>query len=294
MTQRLTDLLPRTHVVVPLHGPSFRDALLQMVRQLEGSGAIRDGAAVEHALAAPRSRNIVAIADAVVLPHFRTDAVDELVLAIGISPVPLDTADAELSARPRIVALVLAPPEAATRYLQAVAALARVLKADGVIERLSAATSVDDVLAIAELDDERIQPDLRVRDVMAHRTEGVSLATPVREAVNIMVRRGWRALPVVDAGGQVLGIISESDVMRALLPYIPKAGEPVMQRPESLPTLVRDVMTRSVLCVSEDMALEEAAYTMINKDVEQLPVVTEGILTGFLSRSDIIRKLFGR
>jgi hypothetical protein len=33
---------------------------------------------------------------------------------------------------------------------------------------------------------------------------------------------------------------------------------------------------------------------MINKDVEQLPVVSEGRLSGFLTRSEMIRKLFGR
>jgi CBS domain-containing protein len=42
------------------------------------------------------------------------------------------------------------------------------------------------------------------------------------------------------------------------------------------------------------MGLDEVANLMINKDVEQFPVVSEGKLTGFLSRADIIRKLFGR
>jgi CBS domain-containing protein len=53
-------------------------------------------------------------------------------------------------------------------------------------------------------------------------------------------------------------------------------------------------MTRSVLCISEELGLEEAANMMINKDVEQFPVTSEGKLTGFLTRGDIIRKLFGR
>ena len=57
---------------------------------------------------------------------------------------------------------------------------------------------------------------------------------------------------------------------------------------------VRDIMTRSVLCIAEDKGLDEAVSLMINKDVEQFPVVGEGKLVGFLSRGDIIRKLFGR
>ena len=56
---------------------------------------------------------------------------------------------------------------------------------------------------------------------------------------------------------------------------------------------VRDIMSRSVMCISEDQGLAEVASVMVNKDVERLPVVHEGKLTGFLTRGDILRKLFG-
>jgi CBS domain-containing protein len=87
--------------------------------------------------------------------------------------------------------------------------------------------------------------------------------------------------------------VSEWDLMRGLLPQIPRAGQDngVTAIPEAL--RVRDIMSRSVLCVSEELGLEEAANMMINKDVEQFPVTREGRLTGFLTRGDIIRKLFG-
>ncbi len=52
-------------------------------------------------------------------------------------------------------------------------------------------------------------------------------------------------------------------------------------------------MTRSVLCVSEDQALTEAANMMVNRDVEQLPVVREGELVGFVTRDSILRALHG-
>ena len=52
-------------------------------------------------------------------------------------------------------------------------------------------------------------------------------------------------------------------------------------------------MTRSVLCVSEDQALTEAANMMVNRDVEQLPVVREGELVGFVTRDSILRALYG-
>ncbi|MGH7461715.1 MAG: CBS domain-containing protein, partial [Longimicrobiales bacterium] len=199
-----------------------------------------------------------------------------------------------LTRAPGIIALVLAPPEAATRYLQAVAALARLFRTPDVVARVAAARSPEEVLALPALAESRVQPDLRVRDIMAHRTEGISPTATVHEAVGIMLRNGWRALPVVGAKREVLGIITEWDVMRELLPEIPTAGAPATPAASARPVLVRDAMTRSVLCVSEEMGIEEAAHMMINKNVEQFPVVNEAVLSGMLSRSDIIRKLFGR
>ena len=48
------------------------------------------------------------------------------------------------------------------------------------------------------------------------------------------------------------------------------------------------------MCISEDQGLAEVVSIMINKDVERIPVVSEGKLTGFLTRGDILRKLFGQ
>ena len=290
----LTELLPVQHVVVPLEETRFRDAVRQLVQQLASAGAIRDVPAVERALASARGRDVVAIGDHVALPHFRTDAVDRLVLGLGVSPTPLDTSETTLATPPRIVALVLAPPEAATRYLQTVAALARLFRDEAVVAKLASARSPAEVLQLAELGQTRVQPDLRVRDVMAHRTDGIAALATVREAVDLMLRHGWRALPVLGERGQVIGIVTEWDVMRALLPEIPSAESSAGQPESTRPVLVKDAMTRSVLCVSEEMPLEEAALMMMKKNVEQFPVVAEGAITGMLSRGDIIRKLFGR
>jgi CBS domain-containing protein len=116
-----------------------------------------------------------------------------------------------------------------------------------------------------------------------------------------MVRRGLRAVPVVGESYEVLGIITVGDALRHLLPR-PRAGEESPRAgaaaasaagapPEALKA--RDVMTRTVMCVSEDQNLLEAANLMVNRDVEELPVVREGELIGFLTRDAILRVLFG-
>ncbi|MEX0891465.1 MAG: CBS domain-containing protein [Gemmatimonadota bacterium] len=291
----LLDVLPREHVVVPLDGATLREAVADLARHLAAVGAVSDAGVVEQGLSGARARDIVVIADQVALPHYRTDAVDRLVVGLGVAPEPLVVEGAEEEGpRPRIVALILAPPDTATLYLQTISALARLFRRDPVVEQLSRARSIDDVLSLPEFAGLRIQPRLTVRDIMVHRGQSVAPDTPLREAIDLMVTRRLRALPVVGEKREVLGIISEWDLMKALRPRIPRAdaeGEEAASAPE---LKVRDIMSRTVLCLSEDMGLEEVASMMINKDVEQFPVTSEGKLTGFLTRGDIIRKLFGR
>ena len=290
----LSEVLPAAHIVVPLEAETLRSALDQLAARLEEQGVVQDTAALHRALEAHRARDIVQVGPRVLLPHYRTDAVDELVVAFGVTRVPISLEGGQSNAV-QIIVLILAPPTAATLYLQTVAALARLFHQDSVTARIVEARSAQEVLEIAQLTSLKIQPRLSVRDLMIH---GADHATPdqgVREAVDLMVRKRVRALPVVSDQGEVVGIVSEWDVMRALLPQIPRAGGEEAEAQETpQPLRVRDVMTRSVLCISEDLGLVEAANMMMNKDVEQFPVVSEGKFTGLLTRSDIIRKLFAR
>lgn len=292
---RFGELLPRDHIIVPLTARTLRGALEALVQRLAEQGRIGDLEALSADLAGPRSRDIVCIGPSVALPHIRTGSVDRLTLALGVSPEPLDPEGLTAEAAPRVVVLILAPQGAARSYLQVVSALARLFRDDELVERVVRARSADDVLEETRAAELRVLPKLTVRDIMSQDVRPVTPATPLREAVDLLVRKRLRALPVVGEKDEVLGSISERDIMRGLLPRVPRADfEPDAGADQAESLTVRDVMTRSVMCVSEDLSLEEAASLMINKDVEQLPVTSEGKLTGFLTRGDLIRKLFAR
>ena len=125
---------------------------------------------------------------------------------------------------------------------------------------------------------------LLVEDALKPEQYRVYPDTPLAEVVDLMVRREVRALPVVGEQFEVLGIITSGDALDRVLNEHPGA-------PEREELLARDVMTRAVLCVSEDQLLVEAANTIVNRDVEQLPVVREGEFIGFVTRDTILRTL---
>ena len=205
-----------------------------------------------------------------------------LVVALGVAATPLRLAPGAPPGNERIVVLVLAPPAAANHYLQIVAALARTLRSDLVVERLAAARSPQAVLDIPEIRDLVVQPRLAVRDLMTQRVFRVYPDTPVGELLDLMIRHDLKAVPVVGEKREVLGIVTDRDLLRFLLPQVVQlgTGERTEERPErsaaSSDTPVREIMSRSVMCISEDQGLAELASIMVNKDVERLPVVQRG------------------
>lgn len=296
----LNELLARENVLVPLRATTVQEGVRELLGHLTDSGEIADPDILASHTADPARREVVAVNERVALPHYRTDAVDHLVVAIGVAAAPLDNvaeSKDDAPARPEVLVLILAPRDASTFYLQTLSALARLFRDPGVVDRIAAARTPADVFAVEPLVTLKIQPQLAVRDIMVRSVESLPPGAPLRRAVDLIMRRGIRAIPVVGEKGEVLGLVSDGDVMRALLPSVPRAGKDDTESeqatsPETL--RVRDVMSRSVLCISEDLGVIEVANMMINKDVEQLPVVREGKLTGILARGDIIRNLFAR
>ena len=288
---RLADYLQPAHIAVPLKATTFTQALHEMVQQLSRNRAIHNVAEVEELLARSRPRDVVAVGRGVVLPHFRTEAVTNIVVSLGVARQALDVTGTGLESAPRVVVLILAPPSAATLYLQTVAALARLLNDDNVVRAITDARSAAEIAQLPQLQTLYIEPQLRVRDVMSREVTTIAPTAPIRSVVDLMVERKARAVVVTAENRQVVGILTEWDVMRALLPHIPRAGEMLEDEDDFT---VRDVMTRSVLCVDEEMGLPEAVNLMINKNAEQCPVVDDGQLVGILLRSEIIRKLFAR
>lgn len=280
-------------MLAPLDVDTVHAAVAALAARLRETGYVPRPERLEGLFAENRIRDVIHVGDRVLLPHLRTDAVDRLVVALGVAPRPLSVGrrDAEGA---QVVVLVLAPPAANDLYLQTVAALARALRLDDTVDRLASARTPDEVLAIPEIRDLAIQPRLLVRDVMSPRVFRVSPDTPVRELLELASTHRLRAVPVVGEDREVLGMVTDRDLLRHLLPLALRPGDGPPQGAASPDGLtVRDIMSRSVMCISEDQGLAEVASVMVNKDVERLPVVHEGKLTGFLTRGDILRKLFG-
>jgi CBS domain-containing protein len=131
-----------------------------------------------------------------------------------------------------------------------------------------------------------------VREVMTSPAITVREDATIREAARVLDAHSVTAVPVVDAGGHVVGVVSEADLVREML--LPDSRRHMETPPASdsqPPLLVSEVMTRMPVTVSSGDDLEDAVELMTSTTVKSLPVVDHGRLQGMLSRRDVLRVL---
>lgn len=132
--------------------------------------------------------------------------------------------------------------------------------------------------------DNNITTDVRIEHVLTPLGYRIYPETPIGEIQNLMLRREVSAVPVVGASHELLGVVTAGDV----LPHILPGREPGKSTGPDTP-VARQIMTRSVLCVSEDESLLVASRSMTTRGVSRLPVVRDGELIGFLERGTVMR-----
>jgi CBS domain-containing protein len=113
--------------------------------------------------------------------------------------------------------------------------------------------------------------------------------TPFKDVVGLMVRQGLSAVPVVGEKLEFLGLITSADAIRYMVPERISGSEDSRAAGE---LQAREVMARSVMCIPDDQSLVEAANLMVNKGVNQVPVVRAGELVGFLSAETALQLLY--
>jgi CBS domain-containing protein len=143
---------------------------------------------------------------------------------------------------------------------------------------------------------------VRVGDVMTRDVVSVTPETPLKDVAAVLVARGISGLPVCDADGAVVGVLSEADLL------VKQGGSPErsgglfawLVETASAPDLVKlrahtagEAMTAPAITVEAASPVSEAARTMVSLGVNRLPVVEDGRLVGIVTRADLVR-LFTR
>ncbi len=141
---------------------------------------------------------------------------------------------------------------------------------------------------------------MEARQVMTSPLLTISPGATVRQAIEMMPEKRVSGLPVVDEIGQLVGVISEGDLLHRAelgtekhrskwLDILLGPGRSASDYVHSHSRRVADVMTTDVVTVEETTPLEDVVKLMEKLRIKRVPVVRDGGVSGIITRSDLLR-----
>lgn len=146
---------------------------------------------------------------------------------------------------------------------------------------------------------------MRAEDVMTRSVVSISSDSTVYDAAELLISMHFSALPVVNGKGELIGIVSEADLMRRpeigttphhswLSRLFADGSQTAAEFVKFNSRRVADVMTRKVVSVDRGATLSEVTETMARHKVKRVPVIENGFLVGIVSRSNLLQALMAR
>ena len=148
---------------------------------------------------------------------------------------------------------------------------------------------------------------MKVSDIMTHPVITVTPETTVAEAAELMIGHRISGLPVVDAAGGVVGIVTEGDLLRRAetgterrrarwLEFLIAPGRLASEYAHANGRRVGEVMTDTVLSVAPDDPVADIIELMERRRIKRVPVITQGTalgtdqgrLVGIVSRANLV------
>jgi CBS domain-containing protein len=146
---------------------------------------------------------------------------------------------------------------------------------------------------------------LSVKDIMSSDPVTVSPDTDIFEAAKTLIEKKINGMPVVDAAGKLVGVLTQSDLIhqqaRIKLPsvftllggFVPlPASKDLEDEMEKMAALtVGEAMSEKVVSVTPETSIQEVADIMLDDQMHTLPVVDGGKLVGIVGKEDVLRSV---
>jgi len=114
---------------------------------------------------------------------------------------------------------------------------------------------------------------MKVKEIMTSPVICARDDVSIADIATLLAKHRISAVPVTDASGAVIGLISEYDLLA-------RHGK-----------LARDIMSPGIISVSEDADVEDVRLLVVQRKVRRIPVVAGQKLVGIVSRSDLVRQM---
>jgi mannitol/fructose-specific phosphotransferase system IIA component (Ntr-type) len=233
-------------------------------------------------------------------PHARTDAVERMYIAFGVSKKGLSDKTPDGTAL-RVVCLMLTPSNISQLYLQTLSAFARFARDAENLKKVLEAKTAAEVIAVIYDSEVVVDRELLVRDIMVERVICATDGQTLKEVANLFYKHRIGEMPVVDSQDRVIGQISNRDLIKAALSdYRSLLNQPAPAPDFSLfdnllhaqeKMTVNRIMLTDLMTTTEDTPVVQIATAMADKNLRMVPVVRDERLVGVIVMSDIVSKI---
>jgi CBS domain-containing protein len=132
---------------------------------------------------------------------------------------------------------------------------------------------------------------MKASDIMSSPAVTATADMSAREAVALLAEHRITSMPVVDDNGDVIGMVSEVDLLRSRVPHDPRSHLLPQHDRADPPRTVREVMSDAVVCLSENADAADLAQVLVDNRIRAVPILRGGALVGIVSRRDVLRTL---
>lgn len=295
--RKLSSLFEPRHVVCGLTNTDRNTCIQALVALLDAAGGLKEP--VESVCRAILEREELVsthVKPGLAIPHARTDAVDAVRVAVGASPDGVDFGSEDMG-RAHVVVLIITPKLATGDYLQALAAVAHCFSQAAAVEHVAAMTKPRDVWDFFDSGG-AIPEYVRARDMMSKDFLSLRPNDRLKKAIDLFCRHPNIDLPVIDDDGDLVGRVTQADLLRIALPeYILWLDdlspiihfEPfaeVLKDEET--TYVAEMMNEEFPTVPEDAPAIQIARELIHNHARQIMVVRGKKLAGVITLSEFL------
>jgi len=137
---------------------------------------------------------------------------------------------------------------------------------------------------------------MQIKDVMTTNVLTVDSDTSLKEVASTLAARHISGLPVVSKRGELVGVVSEGDILMKEFPAERRGVFGRLLHPHTAQDVAKleartagQAMTSPPITIAPDASLSAAAELMVHRRVNRLPVVEDGKLVGIVTRADIVR-----
>ena len=148
---------------------------------------------------------------------------------------------------------------------------------------------------------------MKVSQIMRQPVISMREGDSLEEAARVMLEHNLRGVPVVNEQGTMSGFLSVSDYLakdkrlpftRYYAPQLfgkwiePETLEKIYEEARTTP--VKEIMSTDVISVTEEDTMEKLVELMLNRDLNRIPVVRDGVPVGIVARFDLLRLMMER